>query len=81
MAMDVCVATAGEARAPGGPGIVHKQDEALMMLGNVGPDPSWSIRVRQVGGDMGRPAGKRLGKRPKPILTTRDKHELDARLT
>jgi len=51
-----------------------------VVLGNVGTRPLRSIRVGQVDGEMGRPAWKRLGERPKPLLATRDKHKLHPRL-
>ena len=50
------------------------------LLGDVGADPLRRVGVGQVGGDVGRLAGQRLGERPQPLLAAGDEDQLGARL-
>ena len=79
--MDVRVAGLGEAAAPGGAGVVDQQREPVVALLDLGEDPGGRIGFGQVGSDVGRATGQRLGQRPQPLLSSRDEDQLGAGLT
>ena len=81
VALDVGVAGLGEAAAPGGAGVVDEQVEAAAVLGlEVGADALRRVGVGEVDGEVGRPAGQRLGQLAQQLLAAGDEDQLGARL-
>ena len=81
VAADVGVAALGEGAAPGGAGVVDEQVEAAAVLGlEVGADARRRLRLGQVDGEDGGPAGQRFGQRPQALLAAGDEDELGAGL-
>ena len=80
VAAHVVVAALGEAAPPRGAGVVDEQVEPPMLLLDVGAHPLGGPGLGQVDGDVGGPAGQRLGERAQPLLATGDEDQLGAGL-